>query len=303
MIRVAQVIRRSSRLRTIVGATMAIVVTGFFVSRAGQTLNMVRLAWQPVSWLYLGMSLLLLVVCLFIMAVLWYGLLRTMGGRLPLAQAIRLYGLTLLPRYLPGMVWGYAGRAVWCEHYGVPKKVAVGSVAVEVGLIVVGGLAIVVLKHLAWAWVITFGMPTLLLASGLVLARITRRRTMLVRFKQAFVWYGWALAYLGFWLMYGLSSWLVTLSVTPELGVDYASEIVVSYAVAWLVGFAVVFIPNGLGVREGVFALALIPVLGHAGAIFVPLLARAVAMLSEITFFVLCYLGGKALLSRTLSPE
>jgi hypothetical protein len=263
---------------------------------------MVRLTWQPVSWLYLGLSFLLLVVCALIMAVLWYGLLRTMGGRLPFAQAIRLYGLTLLPRYVPGMVWGYAGRAIWCEQYGVPKKVAVGSATVEVGLVVVGGLAIVALKHLAWAWIFTFGVPILLLASGLILARITRRRTMLAGFKQGFVWYGWALAYLGFWLMYGLSSWLVTLSVAPQLGVDYASEIVASYAMAWLVGFAAVFVPSGLGVREGVFALALIPVLGHAGAIFVPLLARAVAMLSEFTFFVLCYLGGKLVIAHVSLP-
>jgi len=290
-------------IRTILGVVVVLVVLGYFSGRVAENLNEVRQAWQPVSWFYLALATVLLVICLFVMALLWYGLLKTMGGRIPLAKAVLLYGLTLLPRYMPGLVWGYAGRAVWCERYGVAKKISAASTIAEIGLIVLTGLTIVTLRHFSWAWTIVFGAPALLFPGGLLLARITNQDMLLARFKQALVWYGWALAYLVFWFVYGISSWFVVLSIAPNLDFYHAAEVVTSYVSAWLVGFLIILVPSGLGIRESVFAIALVPILGPIGSIFVPLLARFISLLSEALFSLLCYLAWRTPFQNASWPE
>lgn len=276
--------------RTVMGAVVLVVILGFFACRAGQTLDMVRQAWQPVSWLYLALSFALLIIGLFVMALMWYGLLRTMGGRLPLLMALRFYGLTLLPRYVPGMVWGYAGRTLLCEQEGVPRKVAAGSAVVEVGLITGSGVIVAAAKYLAFGWIVLLGLPGVILLLGLLLAWSMHRRQWIARLTRVATWYGWALAYVGFWLLYGASSWFVVLSVVPGIGLSCAPDVIVSATMAWLAGFLVILVPSGLGVREGVFALTLTPIVGPAAGVFVPLIARLIGMSAEAAFFFLCVL-------------
>jgi len=274
--------------RMLMGAIPLTIVLGFFAHHAGRTLDMVRQAWQPVSWLYLVLSFALLFICLFILALAWYGLLRTMGGRLPLLMALRFYGLTLLPRYAPGMVWGYAGRILLCEREGVPRRLSTSSAVAEVGLIVGSGVIVATMKYLTVGWIALVGAPGVGLLIGLLLAWLMHLRRWVTRLVGVATWYGWTLAYIGFWLLYGASSWLIVLSVAPGIEFSHAPDVIVSATVAWLAGFLVIFAPTGLGVREGVFALTLTPIVGPARSVFVPLMARLVGMSSEAAFFFLC---------------
>ncbi len=284
------VLRVPGWIRTIIGVLILAVVVCFFARRAGQTMDMVREAWQPVSWLYLISSYLLLLVCFFMMALMWYGVLRTMGGRLSLSAALRFYGITLLPRYIPGMIWGYAGRTVLCEKEGVARTIAAGSAVAEIALIVATGLSIALMKPFGPSWLGVVIMPPLILLLGSLATRLQswRHGTSLVR--QAAKWYGLALAYLAFWSLYGSSSWLVAMSVAPEAARSHPLEIILSSVIAWLAGFLAVFVPSGLGVREGVFSLTLTPIMGPAAGMFIPLLARLIGMLAEVTFFLICLL-------------
>jgi len=277
-------------IRTVIGILILAVVVGFFARHARQTLVMVREAWQPVSWLYLILSYLLLLVCFFIMALLWYSVLRTMGGQLSLSAALRFYGITLLPRYIPGMIWGYAGRTVLCEKEGIARSIAAGSAIAEIGLIVATGFTVALIRFLGTNWMIVIIVPALILFLGSLVTSLREVRHRTSVFKKAAKWYGLALAYLGFWALYGASSWLVAMSVAPEVARSHPLDIVVSSAIAWLAGFLAIFVPSGLGVREGVFSLTLTPILGPAAGVFIPLLARLIGMLAEVTFFLICLL-------------
>jgi uncharacterized membrane protein YbhN (UPF0104 family) len=277
-------------LRIATAIAIPAIVLAFFAQRAGQTVEMVREAWQPVSWLYIALSYLLLILCLAVMALLWYGILRSMGGQLALSSALRFYGVTLLPRYVPGMVWGYAGRALLCEREGVSRKVAVGSAVVEVGLIFVAGCSVLLIPLLGSAWIALLGLPLPLLLLGLLIANAKQWEPAMGKLRQAVTWYSWTLAYVCFWLLYGMSSWLAALSVVPEVGIESLVDIAVRATGAWLTGFLAILVPAGLGVREGAFALALTPIAGPAGAVFIPLLARLLGLAAEVTFFFLSLL-------------
>ena len=277
-------------IRIVSGLLSLVAVLWFFSRRAGQTLDMVRQAWQPVSWLFLALAFLLLLVCMFIMALLWYGILRILGGRLPVPIAVRFYGLTLLPRYVPGMVWGYAGRALLCEREGISRKVAAASVVIEMALIVGSGFAIAILKYVSFHWLALVLLPAPILFVGLLVARARHETQVTGRLEQAARWYGCGVAYLGFWLLYGASTWLVALSVVPEIALRNVPEFIAVSAISWLAGFLAILVPSGLGVREAVFAVTIMPLAGSGAAVLIPLLARLIGMLAELAFFVLCLL-------------
>ncbi|MGD9028242.1 MAG: lysylphosphatidylglycerol synthase domain-containing protein [Anaerolineae bacterium] len=275
-------------LRTVSGIVLLLVVVGFFVGHARQTACRVQQAWQPVSWLYIVLSLGMLVACLVAMAFMWYGLLRTLNGTLPALTAVRFYGLSLLPRYVPGMVWGYAGRTILCERAGVPRRVALSSIAAEVGLIVGSGAIVTTLKPLGQAWIALLALPGVILLLGILSLSLVHRRDWGSALRRVATWYGWILAYVGFWLLYSLSTWLVVMSVAPEAGLSSLPDVMVSTTLAWMGGFIVVFVPGGLGVREGLLSLTLTPTLGREIGIFVPLMARLIGLASEAAFFATC---------------
>jgi hypothetical protein len=276
-------------LRTAIGASILIIVLGFFIRYAEQTLSAIRHAWQPVNWFCLIMSLLVLLVCLLLMALMWYGVMRTVGGRLPLPKALSLYGLTLLPRYVPGMVWGYAGRTLLCEREGIPRKIAAVSVTVEVALIVSSGALVAMMRYMTVGMIILISFPGILLLFGFLLAWLMHQSQWIKRLWGVTIWYGWLWAYIGFWVLYGTSSWLIASSVVSGVKLSSSPDIIASATLAWLAGFLVVFTPGGLGIREGVWALTLTPIVGNAGgAVLIPLIARVIGMVSEVLFSIFC---------------
>lgn len=275
-------------VRTATGIVILLVVLGSFVRRTEQTVLEVRQVWQPVSWLYVAASLALLLTCLFVMALLWYGLLHTISGRLSLLTAVQFYGLSLLPRYLPGMVWGYVGRTLLCERAGITRKVAVASTVAEVGLLVSSGALLAAMKYLGWGWMLLPVLPGVIVALGFILATLMSRHRWISQLRRVGTWYAWGLAYVAFWALYGLSIWYVVLSVDRGIGVALLPDVAASAILAWLGGFVLVLVPAGLGVREGLFALTLAPILGPTKGLLVPLMARLIGLSAEAVFFTCC---------------
>jgi len=105
----------------------------------------------------------------------------------------------------------------------------------------------------------------------------TPEQTVLPSQSQVWQSVAWAVPALGF---AGLS--FALLAVPAGLGVGYL-EATAGFAIAWLVGFLVIPIPAGLGVREAALGLL---VGGDPGATLVAaVLFRAVAIATEILMF------------------
>ena len=86
---------------------------------------------------------------------------------------------------------------------------------------------------------------------------------------------GWALFA---WVFNGLQIWLL---VPVHSGMSLLLS-VGGYALAWSVGFLVVFAPGGLGVREVVLVTTLTPLVGAGTATAVALVSRAVTTASDL---------------------
>lgn len=238
----------------------------------------------------------------------WILTMRELGARMSWREGVRGYVLPFLARYIPGMVWGYLSRSHWLEtRYGTPATVAnAGSIIEVLGLIAAAGLVMVVGGVMAATLPIVLGglLSILAVIAGLGLANWLAARSELalpgwlktivesLRSALAAVTAGRVLRvvpwYLGLWLSYGVAVWL-SLGIVADLTAWTLPVATYSFAAAWVIGFVVVILPAGLGLRESTLAglLVLFASLSPAAAAVVAVFARAYILLAELTFVVI----------------
>jgi glycosyltransferase 2 family protein len=225
-------------------------------SRTAQVSQPAYLGWAWVS--------ILLANALQISA--WRYLMRGLGVALSWREVLEGYSISLLPRYIPGSVWGYISRAEWLrQDHQVPYSLTnLGSV-LEVLLIlisvvlVVGIYLITVLQHALWWGVLLLllAIPFLswrlfyyLLASRLFRRLLPKAAESQPLFRLSLpLWTAILGLHLLAWLFYGVSISLLTqvFGLPPQAGLLGFTFI---FAGSWLAGFLVLFVPSGLGVRE-----------------------------------------------------
>jgi len=192
-------------------------------------------------------------------------LVRQIPVRVRLLDALRIFFLANLGKYLPGKVWVILGKTYWLSHRGVGRSAAVSTVSFELGLNVAAGV-FVCIPILYWL------LPSHSLGARVSLAALliplllwfwSPARRMLARAAPKFdvpvsVRAGGRafLAYSCSWLILGLGFWLLVQTVYP-VPLDRFPFAVGSLGIAWLVGFLVIVAPGGFGVREGILLVLL----------------------------------------------
>jgi hypothetical protein len=232
----------------------------------------------------------------------WRVVMARLGVPLAWRPAFAGYSLSFLPRYIPGTVWGYLSRNEWLLRY---RRVAYGisntGSFFEVFFILFAGgltglaysitlagsraaflaasavlLMLLVGTSLKWLPGVLAQLPQRLNVRAITLPTITSGQFVLL-----------VLIYIVLWLCHGLmlASILRTLGYT-EMGPLLLYS--VSYYVAWTVGFLVLFVPSGFGIRENILSILLVTVVGirPADAIVVAVLARLVSLFGELIWVV-----------------
>jgi uncharacterized membrane protein YbhN (UPF0104 family) len=266
------------------------LVTVFIARRVGlgaddlATLDVA--AWRP-RWGWLALSCVVLLGGYVMSAAIWRGMVVDLGGpKLALVRASETYLVANLGRYLPGKVWQIAGLAVLALRQGVP--VAVSTAAAVLGQALALGGAALVGAGAFWARDVSLGPWSLVfLASAVVLVLLVlipplQRRALGVWFKLAghaelsagasgITMLACLVLYALNWVVYGGAFWIFVRSFElPGPAVLIAS----SFAAAYVLGYAALFAPAGIGVREGFLVVFLSPAMGAAPAAAVSILAR-----------------------------
>lgn len=225
----------------------------------------------------------------------WMALMRATGVRLAAAQAGQGYILSFLPRYVPGTVWGYLSRSEWlAQSAGVSYRRSGTASAMEVGfqvltatifglllirspLLRVAGVSLCVGVMIV-AWRI---LPRMLERSGQVSSDSVK---ISLPWRYFFVVVA---IYSGFWYLHGLSTWLVALSIGADSTLTSLSAVPI-FAASWLVGFLVVLVPSGLGVREWTLNYLLVAQTGLSAdaAAFIAVVARLAIIIAELSLLL-----------------
>ena len=286
-------------LKLAVQLVLTLVVTVFIVDRLGpglRTLGDTAPAQIDLQWGWIGVSCSVLLAGYFFSAWIWGRMVRDLGGPpVPARDAIRIYLVANLGRYLPGKLWQIAGLAYLARARGVPAPIAIAAAVVGqavalagamlIGLVALGSAGPDLARWAPLAAVATFAVvivvtvPTIFRPLLRLLLRFVPGETpaeVPIGASEGLRWLGlftlnWACYALAFALLvHGLSLPGNALDVGP------------AFAASYVMGYLVLFAPAGLGIREASMVAFLSPIMGPSGAALAALTARVWTTLVEV---------------------
>lgn len=276
---------------------LTVLVTWFIAHRLGLSLGeAARLdpaRWRPRPWTLAASCALLLGGQVF-SGLLWGRVVRDLGGTsLSFREAVRVFFVANLGRYVPGKVWQVTGLAVLARRRGVPATlsgiaavVAHGTsllAATLVGALIFGRAGPEGEGSLLWIPAALFALTCVAL-----LPPVFRRLVGLAsRLRLAVEWDAvrprtvarWLGLFLIHWTIYGAAFVLLARSFGLPGG---ALEVASAFVAAYVIGYVAIFAPAGLGVREASLAALLAPMMGEGAATGLAVIARVWSTVVEI---------------------
>ncbi|MEE8758964.1 MAG: lysylphosphatidylglycerol synthase domain-containing protein [Bifidobacterium sp.] len=255
-------------------------------------------ALSLLPWWAAPLSFVLAVVYVLFTLLSWYVVLADLGSHLPWTSALSLFGLSQIGKYIPGGVWNIVAAAQIGRDHKIParRSVTAMTIAVLISLLTGVGLGSVTLLTTSK----TVQVPTWIILVLLVLLCVILTPPILNRLvdlcfallkrdspgrKMTLSGLGLAtlLAILA-WLVAGLQIWLLIIGfgMSPSMGNLLLS--IGAYALAWVVGFIVVFVPAGTGVRESVLGLFFAGLLSTGGVLGTVLVSRIAMTFADLLF-------------------
>jgi hypothetical protein len=127
-------------------------VTWIIVDRVGLGLaelsGLDRSVWVPGPALF-ALACVLLLLGYFMSAALWGRIVGDLGGPpLPVRDAVPIFMIANLGRYVPGKIWQIAGLAALAKRKGVAPATSAGAAVLGQGIAVVGAAAVGVIALL-----------------------------------------------------------------------------------------------------------------------------------------------------------
>lgn len=260
-------------------------------------------SWQ-IDAPWLAASALLLLLSWALEIAIWRQLLRLVGGGLRYWQALRIWFLSAVVRYIPGNIWQPLSMTLYCRRYGVAPEATLTSIAFYQAIILLAAAPLAA-AYLLWTghnslaaqWLV--GVPPalvllLLLPVALFLfwpqlltaamnwALVRVGRTPLHARLTSPALLALILAAMLDWLLWGATFAAFVFGVTAVDRAALAPLLVVSYPIAYAAGFLSLITPSGFGVREGAFYFLLVPQIDGAVVTVIALAMRVWTTLGEL---------------------
>lgn len=296
--------RALSRVVPVLGVLIGISGVAFVIRTLVTRWDEVTAAFADIDPVPLLASVLMGLVAMTIIGAVWVGLLQSRGHHAPRPRAMAWYYVGQLGKYVPGGIWPIVGRAELAVRGGVSRPdaykatafslvstysaatvvVAIGSLLsgmyVPVGLLIVVGLAVV--------W-FALGSPTFADSMSKLAGRFTQRSLALPDRGQ-FV--RLTLVHVPSWICMSLSTSITAHAFGADIGL---TDMLFITSLSWLVGFLVVGVPGGIGVRESIFTALAGGIIGTPVAISLALVSRVVFIgVDLIGAFVSSLVAGSA---------
>jgi len=262
-----------------------------------------------VQWGYIVASGVVVLATYAALIETWRRIVGEWHATMRFSDAARIWFVSNLGKYVPGKVWQILAMGKLAERVNVPPAAAAGSSIVSTVVNIAMGFAIALLAgfraldtmshghaRIGVLLIIVvlggvFSLPFLMPQIAAVARRLTGRAIDLGTLPPRAVIIaiaGNAIA----WVMYGWSFQLLVHGVVGEAR-GGLSDYVAAYALSYVIGYLVFFIPGGIGTREAVQTLAL-QTLGLAGYKE----ALVIAAVSRLWLTVLEVLPGLFYLAR-----
>jgi uncharacterized membrane protein YbhN (UPF0104 family) len=234
---------------------------------------------------------------------IWVTMLQHRGHRLRHREAMAWYFTGQLGKYVPGGIWPIVGRGELAARSGIPRIDAYASTGLSLVTTYLGAvitialaglftgdylvLSILIILGLVSGYVIFSNRQLRRIALGIVTKLSPTAQTLtdpnrLVRLS---------IMHVPAWVLMSLST-----SVTASafgIGISLIDMLFITSA-SWFVGFVVIGVPGGIGVREAVFTSLATGLIGAPGAVSLALMSRLVFIAVDVVGA-----GASSLLARS----
>lgn len=200
----------------------------------------------------------LYIAAYFVQMVAWAVIMRSLQAPLSPNAVLKGYMISFLPRYIPGTVWGYLSRNEWlAQNHNISYGVSTVASLLEAGLLLLIALTLGAVYWVETMWrvpVAVAGLVGVGAAWTLVpwlAARFGGKRLQIspVRVQSTTLGLLTTALYLLFWALQGVA--ILTIGAILCAGAPislFAGTAAIS--LAWALGFVILFVPAGIGIRE-----------------------------------------------------
>jgi hypothetical protein len=272
---------------------------------------------RGIGWEAFTLAQLMLIPVMLLVGVIPWASLHYLGCRFSYPKATGIYFATQVLKYLPGGIWAFPGRVAVYQMLKVGSAQSVISVfretasmflgAAAIGLLgllqglslsnnlriaigvgIFGCAVVIVLTQIPWFWRF-FSHFRLFSSSPMSAYDEVNPGQRNIRWLPG-TFFG-SLLFFGF---FGLPFRQMAIAVFPGISSFPWLEAASIFALAWCAGFIVIFIPAGIGVREGVLTFLLSNVMPIGSALSLALLSRMTWVIAEgFWILVTLILAGK----------
>jgi len=274
--------------------------TWFLVRTAAASWGTINLGQLHLMWLPIVAGSLLTGATYLFLVFLWVWSLKWWDQRFPYLEAARVWFVSNLARFIPGMVWQLVGVAAMSHERDVSPVAATAAVLLQQVVLVFTGLAVAAAWAPAllarWTYGIQPGELLALTAGAMVLLVILLPRLMPLvgrlvsrALRRDITWppmptggFAWYVAGLCVpWVTYGVAFWLFGHGLLGSQAPVFTLA-VGGFVVSYVAGLIVVFAPSGLVVREAALVAALGPALGGGPALVLAVASRVWLLVVEL---------------------
>jgi len=277
------------KVRYWAGIPLVLITTAFIIHKIYINWTMIKVV---ISQIKVGAALMgmgILSIAITLLGWNWTSVLHCRGINTCRLNCIRTYFLANLIRYIPGGVWHFAGRTLWLSSQGYRLQSAIESLIFEQGLTLVAAIAVgsasleITLRKPFTLGTTIFSVFLLgLLAAFVATVPKTSRKNLNLQFIER--WLILVAGYILFWILYGLATCCFAIAIfdSERLTTYDCIRLIGQTALSWAVGYMIVVVPNGWGVRELAFAHLLSRDFAGNIVFILPVLSRLAQILAEI---------------------
>lgn len=226
-----------------------------------------------------------------LVAFAWAELLTSSDKRIDRQAAMRVWLESQATKYIPGAFWPYAHRLGRMPVAGAHSEDTMRAIVAETFLIllVTGFTAAIFLTALEPTWGLSLLLALIVGTAMLALGGRLAWRASPLRKYAKLLWRDDASpsqhckAFGLYQLAWILQSGLVGVMSAVLFSADARAvlEVAAAWPVAWMAGYVAIFLPAGIGAREGVLVALLQDVFSVTDILFLALLIRLVQAMAE----------------------
>jgi uncharacterized membrane protein YbhN (UPF0104 family) len=293
-----------SKITFSIKAILILVVCYFVYLKLSENwADVIQYDWS-INYELLLLSLLVHLFALLIMSYVWVILISGFGYNVKLKDAFKISYIANLGRYIPGRIWPVFGMAylakqikieeqtsitswIVAQFFSLPSAFLLGVVCVllspelldQAGQFLSGSFYLISLLIIILSLLMIFFPAKALGFLNILLRKFKKPEVSFeLSVKTALSIY---IGYIIGWFVYGLSFWLLIISVTSNFDISLITA-VGSFVLAYQIGYLAIITPGGIGVRELVLTVILNPYLGVLSA-SIAVAARIWNLIVEIT--------------------